>query len=139
VGTVEPLAFLGAACHAESSASAFGRVGSRFDATGRSLPLRPKGLWTVCRVRGRVDGLVHPRHVAGRGDGWLDAALGFYFPGLAEGVGRAAVVTTLTLALGAINLRGHQAERLGRESADGGELVPLAVFVVAGLLHVDPT
>ena len=138
VGTWSPLAFLGAGLATLIIGLCFAEVGSRFDATGGPYLYARRAFgrfvgfevgWMAWFTRATSQAAV----TAG-----LTLALGFYFPGLAEGVGRAAVVTTLTLALGAITFVGIKQSAWVVKVLTVAKLVPLAVFVVAGLLHVDP-
>ena len=80
-------------------------------------------------------------------DGEIDAeadplglmlALGFYWPALASGAGRVATITIVTLALGAVTYRGIQQSARLVNALTVAKLVPLAIFVLAGLWHVEP-
>jgi amino acid transporter len=69
----------------------------------------------------------------------LALALAFYWPPLAEGLWRWAIVTVLTLALTAINIVGVKQSSWVVNVLTIGKLVPLAMFIAAGIWFVDPS
>jgi amino acid transporter len=138
VGTWAPLAFLLAGGAMLVVALCFAEVSSRFEGTGgaylytRTAFGRFAGFevgWMAWFTRATSQAAVS----AG-----LTLALGFYWPALGTGVGRAAVLTLVTLGLGAITYLGiRQSSRLVNVLTVA-KLVPLAVFIVVGLAHADP-
>jgi len=64
-------------------------------------------------------------------------ALGYYWPSLTAGWPRAAVVTTITLALAWINVRGIRQSAWVVNTLTIAKLAPLALFIAVGLAHVD--
>jgi amino acid transporter len=65
-------------------------------------------------------------------------ALGFYFPLMTGGAGRAALLTTLTLGLLWINVRGIRQSAWVVNTLTVGKLVPLFIFIAAGAFFIDP-
>jgi amino acid transporter len=63
-------------------------------------------------------------------------ALGFYWPSLAEGGLRAAVITAVVLLIMAINIRGIRQSSLVVNAFTIGKLTPLLLFIALGLPHV---
>jgi basic amino acid/polyamine antiporter, APA family len=67
----------------------------------------------------------------------LAAALGFYLPVLNAGWPRATLITTIIVLIAAINIRGIRQSSLVLNALTIGKLVPLCVFIVVGLFHLD--
>jgi basic amino acid/polyamine antiporter, APA family len=67
----------------------------------------------------------------------LVASLGFYWPVLTTGSPRAILITTIIAALAAINIRGIRQSSLVVNVLTVGKLVPLVVFIAAGIFFVD--
>jgi amino acid transporter len=67
----------------------------------------------------------------------LALALGFYWPFVTSGAGRAALVTLVTVALAWINVRGIRQSSLVITLLTLGKLLPLAVFIGAGFFFVN--
>jgi amino acid transporter len=65
-------------------------------------------------------------------------AVGFYWPVVTSGIGRAALISIVTLALGWINLRGIRPSAFVINLLTIAKLVPLALFIVVGVWFVDP-
>ena len=63
--------------------------------------------------------------------------LGFFFPAAASGIPRALIVTAVVVALAAVNVRGVRNTADASNALAIGKLLPLAVFVVAGLFFLD--
>jgi amino acid transporter len=64
-------------------------------------------------------------------------ALGYYWPSAAAGLGRISVIVGVTAVLMLINLRGIKQSARAVNVLTIGKLVPLAVFIVAGLWFID--
>jgi len=133
VGGWGPVAFLLAGLATLFVALSFAEAASRFDATGgaylftRTAFGRFAGFevgWMAWFTRATSQAAVS----AG-----LTLALGFYWPALASGWGRAAVVTAVTLVLGYVTLRGIRQSARVVNVLTIGKLLPLALFLVAGL------
>ncbi|HET7219373.1 MAG TPA: APC family permease [Vicinamibacterales bacterium] len=69
----------------------------------------------------------------------LAAALGFYAPALTSGWPRATLITTIIVAITAINVRGIRQSSLVLNILTIGKLLPLAMFIIVGLAAVDPS
>jgi APA family basic amino acid/polyamine antiporter len=69
----------------------------------------------------------------------LVSSLGFYWPVLTTGSSRAILITTIIAALAAINIRGIRQSSFVVNVLTAGKLVPLVVFIAAGLFFVDWT
>src|SRR3954447_8659364 len=66
-------------------------------------------------------------------------ALGYYWPALTTGWPRAAFLLVLTLSFGAVNIRGVRQGSLLVNVMTVGKLVPLAVFILVGVTHLEPS
>jgi len=64
-------------------------------------------------------------------------ALGFYWPVLTGGAGRAAVIAAITLAIGWINLLGIRPSAVVVNLFTVAKLLPLALFIAVGVWFVD--
>ncbi len=115
----------------------FAEVASRFDATGGAY------LYTKAAF-GRFAGfevgwMLWFTRVAS----WaavinvLVSSLGFYWPPITAGAPRAWLITIIIVVLAAINIRGIRQSSLVVNLLTFGKLLPLAIFIVAGLLFVD--
>ncbi len=69
----------------------------------------------------------------------LATALGFYLPALTAGWSRAALITTLIVAITAINIRGIRLSSTVVNTLTIGKLLPLVVFILVGLFFIDPS
>jgi basic amino acid/polyamine antiporter, APA family len=67
----------------------------------------------------------------------LVSALGFYWPALTIGAPRTVVITLIIALLAAINVLGIRQSSLVVNVLTVGKLLPLAVFIVAGVFFVD--
>jgi amino acid transporter len=65
-------------------------------------------------------------------------ALGFYWPAVGTGPGRALTISAMTLVLGWINLRGIRLSAFAINVFTVAKLVPLTLFIVAGVWFIDP-
>ena len=64
--------------------------------------------------------------------------LGLFFPGASTGVPRALIVTGVVLALATVNALGIRVFAGTSNGLTIGKLLPLLVFVIAGLFFIDP-
>jgi len=64
--------------------------------------------------------------------------LGFFVPAAATGLPRLMIVATMVILLAAINVRGVRATADASNAFAIGKLLPLAVFIVAGLFFLAP-
>ncbi len=67
----------------------------------------------------------------------LPEYLGFFFPGTAHGVARAAIITIVVSLLGVVNVVGVRPVANASNAFVFGKLVPLAIFVVIGFFFLD--
>jgi amino acid transporter len=68
----------------------------------------------------------------------LPAYLGLFFPAIATGSGRICILTVVVAVLAVVNLAGVRVAANTSNLFAAGKLIPLAVFVGAGLFFVDP-
>jgi basic amino acid/polyamine antiporter, APA family len=68
----------------------------------------------------------------------LATSLGYYWPALRAGGARAVVITSIIIVIAAINIRGIRQSSIVVNLLTVGKLVPLLVFIVAGLFAIDP-
>ncbi|MEO8522260.1 MAG: amino acid permease, partial [Acidobacteriota bacterium] len=114
-------------------ALSFAEVGSRFDGTG--------GPYLYTRAAfGRF-----PAFEVGwmlwftRATSWasvinvLVSSLGFYWPRVTTGLPRALIITGIIGAIAGINVRGIRQSSLVVNLLTAGKLIPLAVFIAAGV------
>ena len=118
-------------------ALSFAEVGSRFDATG--------GPYLYTRAAfGRFAAFeVGWMLWFTRAASWaaviniLATSLSYYWPALAGGPSRAGLITAITVAIAAINVRGIRESSMVVNALTAAKLIPLAIFIVAGLFAVD--
>ena len=67
----------------------------------------------------------------------LVASLGFYWPSLTGGAPRATLITAIIAALAVVNVLGIRQSSIVVNLLTIGKLLPLAIFVVAGLYFVE--
>jgi amino acid transporter len=67
----------------------------------------------------------------------LVASLGFYWPVLTAGPARALLIAALIAAIAALNIRGIRQSSIVLNVFTVGKLLPLVVFIVAGIFFVD--
>ena len=67
----------------------------------------------------------------------LVSALGFYWPSLTTGTPRTVLITTIIATIAAINIRGIRQSSIVVNVLTIGKLLPLVIFVGAGLFFVD--
>ena len=65
--------------------------------------------------------------------------LDLFFPGAAHGIPRALIVTGVVVALAAVNVTGVRQVANTSNTLAIGKLLPLAIFIVAGLFFLDPS
>ncbi len=137
VGTWAPLAFLLIGVASLLVALCFAEVGSRFEGTGGPYLYTHAafGRFVAFEV-GWMQWFTRVSSQASVVNG-IALALGFYWPLMTAGVGRAAMITALTLALGWINVRGIKQSALVINLLTIGKLVPLALFILVGVFFID--
>ena len=138
VGPWGPAAFLAVGLLSTCIALCFAEVGSRFDRTGGPyLPARAAFGRFIGFEVGWMMWFTRVSSQASVANG-LALALAFYWAPLAEGLWRSAIITVLTLVLTAINLVGVKQSSWVVNFFTIGKLVPLVMFIGAGIWWVDP-
>jgi amino acid transporter len=137
VGGWSPLAFVLAGLASLLVALSFAEVASRFDATGGAyLYTRAAFGRFVAFEVGWMQWFTRVTSHASVANG-LVLAVGFYAPVLTTGAGRAALLTALLVLLGWINALGIRQSALVVNILTIGKLLPLALFILAGLVSAD--
>jgi amino acid transporter len=115
----------------------FAEVGSRFDATGGPYLYTRAAFgrfaafevgWMLWFTRAASWGAVV---------NVLATSLAYYWPALASGWPRAAVISAVVAAIATINIRGIRLSSLVVNSLTIGKLLPLGVFIGVGLFAMD--
>ena len=138
IGAWGPVAFCGVGVLSMLIALCFAETSSRFATTGGPiLPARKAfGRFVGFEVGwmmwfGRVTS--HASVANG-----LALALAFYWPVVAAGASRVALITAVTLVLTWINVRGIKQSSLVVNVLTIGKLAPLALFILAGIWFIAP-
>ncbi|MGQ0734974.1 MAG: APC family permease [Acidobacteriota bacterium] len=136
VGAWGPLAFLLVGLASMLIALCFAEVGSRFDRTGG--PYLPARVAFGRFIGFEVGWMLWFTRVASQASvsNGLALALAFYWPALAEGTSRAALIIVVTLALTVINVRGIKQSKWVVNTLTVGKLVPLVLFIAAGVWFI---
>jgi amino acid transporter len=137
VGNWAPLAFVLAGAASLLVALCFAEVGSRFEATGGPyLYTRAAfGRFAAFEV-GWMQWFTRATSQASVANG-IALALGYYWPVMTGGAGRALMLIGLITSLAIVNVRGIRQTAWIVNLLTLGKLVPLAVFIGAGLLLMD--
>ena len=138
IGTWSPIAFVLMGLASLAVALCFAEVGSRFDSTGgpylytRAAFGRFVGFevgWMQWFTRAASQASV----MAG-----IALALGYYWPVVTAGWPRALVLIGVTAGLTWVNARGIRQSAWLVNALTIGKLLPLTLFIIAGLRYVDP-
>jgi amino acid transporter len=139
IGPWGPAAFLLVGLASLLIALCFAEVGSRFDRTGGPyLPARTAYGRFVGFEVGWMMWFTRVASQASVSNG-LALALAFYWPALASGWQRPALITAVTVVLAIINIRGIKQSSWVVNVLTIGKLTPLFIFIVAGIWFVDPS
>ena len=139
LGSWSPLAFLLVGAMSLLIGITFAEVSTRFSSTG--------GPYTYARVAlGRFAGFevawmmwfTRVTSQASLQNG-LILALGFYFPWVTVGWGRAIGLALMTAALAAINIRGIRQTAFAIKLLSVIKLLPVVLFIVIGFLFIEPS
>ncbi|MEW6323338.1 MAG: APC family permease [Acidobacteriota bacterium] len=137
VGVWGPLAFLLVGLSSLLIALCFAETGSRFDRTGGPyLPARAAFGRFIGFETGWMMWFTRVASQASVSNG-LALALGFYWPSLAAGAPRVALITVVTLALTWVNVRGIRLSKWVVNTLTVGKLAPLVLFIVVGIWFID--
>ncbi|MGE0460590.1 MAG: APC family permease [Vicinamibacterales bacterium] len=138
VGAWGPVAFAAVGLASLSIALCFAEVGSRFEKTGGPyLPAREAFGRFVGFEVGWMMWFTRVASQASVANG-LSLALAFYWPVLASGTPRMALVTVVTLVLTWINVVGVKQSSWVVNALTIGKLLPLTLFILVGIWYVDP-
>jgi APA family basic amino acid/polyamine antiporter len=139
VGAWGPAAFLGVGLASLLIALCFAEVGSRFERTGGPyLPARAAYGRFIGFEVGWMMWFTRVASQASVSNG-LALALAFYWPAVASGAPRMILISAVTLTLMWINIRGIRQSSWVVNFLTVGKLLPLLLFIVVGILFVDPT
>jgi APA family basic amino acid/polyamine antiporter len=138
IGPWGPLAFFSVGIASLLIALCFAEVGSRFERTGGPyLPARAAYGRFIGFEVGWMMWFTRVASQASVGNG-MALALAFYWPALAAGTPRMALITALTLTLTWINIRGIKQASWVVNALTVGKLLPLFLFIVVGVWFIDP-
>jgi amino acid transporter len=138
VGAWGPIAFFAVGLASLLIALCFAEVGSRFDRTGGPyLPARAAYGRFIGFEVGWMMWFTRVASQASVSNG-LALALALYWPVLATGVWRAALITTVTVVLAWINIRGIKQSKWVVNTLTVGKLAPLLLFILAGVWFIVP-
>lgn len=138
VGPWGPAMFLAVGLSSMAIALCFAEVGSRFDRTGGPyLPARVAFGRFVGFEVGWMMWFTRVSSQASVANG-LALALAFYWPTLADGLARGTLIAVVTVVLTWISIRGVKQSSWVVNALTIGKLVPLAVFILAGLWFIEP-
>jgi amino acid transporter len=138
IGAWSPIAYVAAGLASMLVALCFAEVGSRFERTGGPyLYTRAAfGRFTAFEV-GWMQWVTRAVSQASIVNG-IALAVGFYWPVVTTGTGRAALIIALTTTLGLINVRGIRQSAFVVNLLTIAKLAPLGLFIAAGLFFIDP-
>jgi len=137
VGNWSPIAFIAIGCASLLVALCFAEVGSRFEGTGGPyLYTRAAFGRFVGFEVGWMQWVTRVTSQAGIANA-IVLALGFYWPAVTTGAGRASLLTAITLTLGLITYRGIRTSAFAVNLFTIGKLVPLALFILVGFWFAD--
>lgn len=139
IGGWSPVAFVLAGAASMLVALCFAEVGSRFDSTGGPyLYVKTAfGRFAAFEV-GWMQWFTRVASWASIVNG-IALALGFYWPAMTGGAGRATMITGLTLLLAWINIRGIRQSSWVINLLTLGKLMPLGLFILIGIWFVEPS
>jgi len=138
-GAWAPIGFILMGLASLTIALCFAEVGSRFDRTGGPyLYTRAAfGRFAAFEV-GWMQWFTRASSQASVMAG-IAVALGYYWPAVTSGLPRTLVLVTITSALAWVNVRGIRQSAWLVNALTIGKLVPLALFIIAGLAFIEPS
>lgn len=138
VGNWAPVALVAIGAASLCVALCFAEVGSRFEGTGGPyLYTRAAFGRFVAFEVGWMQWFTRATSQASVANG-LAVALGFYWPAVVSGFGRAALISAITLMLLWINVRGIRQSAWVINALTVGKLLPLFAFILGGLFFLRP-
>ena len=137
IGAWSPLGFVAMGLASLTVALCFAEAGSRFDSTGGPYLYTKAafGRFAAFEV-GWMQWFTRASSQASVMAG-IAVALGYYFSAITSGAPRALLLTAITGALAWINVCGIRQSAWVVNALTIGKLLPLAVFIVLGLTHVE--
>jgi APA family basic amino acid/polyamine antiporter len=139
IGGWSPIAFVLMGLASLTVALCFAEVGSRFDGTGGPyLYTRAAFGRFVAFEVGWMQWFTRASSQASIMAG-IAVAVGYYWPALTTGWLRQLLLTAVTAALAFINVRGIRQSAWVVNALTIGKLVPLALFIIAGLAFIEPS
>ena len=137
VGSWSPIAFVAVGVTSLLIALCFAEVGSRFEGTGGPyLYARAAFGPFVAFEVGWMQWVTRVTSQAAVVNA-IALALGFYWPAATTGIGRGSLIAAITLALGSVNIRGVRQSAFLINLLTISKLLPLGVFIIAGLWYID--
>jgi amino acid transporter len=139
VGAWGPIAFVLVGLTSLLVALCFAEVGSRFDSTGGPYLYTRAAFGRLAGFEvGWMQWFTRVTSQASNANG-IALALGFYWPAMTGGAGRVVLLVGLIAALAAINMRGIRQSAWVVNALTIAKLVPLGIFIIAGLFFMDLT
>jgi amino acid transporter len=138
LGAYSIFAFIGCGISAAVLVFCFAEVASRYSETGGPYLYARDSFGPVTGFTvGWLVWVARVTSFAANSNLLLDY-LGFFFPGFTHGALRIAVLSTVVLALGALNLAGVRSVAKASNLLAVGKLVPLLIFIGLGIVFLDP-
>ena len=138
IGSYSLIAFVACALVVTLIIICFAEVGSRFNDTGGPyLYAREAFGSTVGFEVGWLIWLARLTAFAANCN-LLVSYLGFFWSGATGGIGRPAIITFVVLALASLNMVGVRETAIVSNVFTVGKLVPLIIFIAAGLFFINP-
>jgi APA family basic amino acid/polyamine antiporter len=139
IGPWGPIAMVLMGLASMTVALCFAEVGSRFEGTGGPyLYTRAAFGRFVAFEVGWMQWFTRAASQASVMAG-IAVALGYYWPTMASGWPRSLALTAVTATLTWINVRGIRQSAWIVNALTIGKLVPLALFIIVGMLYVEPS
>src|SRR5262249_50672015 len=138
LGTYSLIAFIACALVVALVVLCFAEVGSRFSETGGPYLYARAAFGPV--VGFEVGWFVWLARLAGFAGQWhlVVVYLGYFHPGIAAGWPRAVMIIVIAASLTAVNVVGVRNAALFSDVFTIGKLIPLALFIIAGLFFLNP-
>jgi basic amino acid/polyamine antiporter, APA family len=138
VGPYSVIAFIACALVVGLIVLCFAEVGSRFSETGGPYLYAREAFGPIAGFEvGWLMWLARVTAFAANSNLLIDY-LGYFHPGIGAGAPRAVAITAIAVALTAVNVIGVRNAALFSDIFTIGKLIPLALFIGAGLFFLDP-
>jgi amino acid transporter len=137
IGNWSAVGFVAAGFASLAVALCFAEVGSRFEGTGGPYLYTKAAFGSFVAFEvGWMQWFTRAASQASVANG-IGLALGFYWPVMKAGAGRALLLTSLILILAVINVRGITQSAWLVNALTVAKLVPLAVFIAVGVFFAE--